>query len=135
MVRVIVCDSKGACSTPAVQEVSVRANPPPTGEILFPRADDCLTSQNSFDMRVRYRDPDGGTVRMKVFIDDIEVSRENFTADPNGNYLEGVITVDTTGLSMVSIKWKSKLAISSELVPLYSRRFDHFRSSCTSDYL
>ena len=39
---------------------------------------------------------------MKVFIDDIEVSRENFTTDPNGNYLEGVITVDTTGSSIDS---------------------------------
>ncbi len=99
LVRVIVCDSKGACSTPAVQEVTVRPNPPPTGEILSPRAEDCLTSQNSFDIRMRYRDPDGGTVRMKVFIDDVEAYRENFAADPNGNYLEGTMSVDVTGLS------------------------------------
>lgn len=99
LVRVRVCDSKGSCSVPAVQEVEVRPTPPPTGEILSPRSDECLTSQDEFDIRMRYRDPDGGTVRMKVLIDDIEVHRENFDADPNGNYLEGTMTVDVEGLA------------------------------------
>ena len=98
LVRVIVCDTKGACSNPAVQEVDVRNNPPPTGEILSPRADQCLTAQNQFELRIRYRDPDGGTVRAKVLIDEIEVTRANFTAAADGSYSEGTITVDISDL-------------------------------------
>ena len=98
LVRVIVCDTKGACSNPAVQEVDVRQNPPPTGELLSPRADECLTAQDSFELRVKYRDPDGGTVRVKVFIDQLEVTRANFTAADDGSYKEGTIDVDISDL-------------------------------------
>lgn len=98
LVRVVVCDGRGACSPPAVQEVNVRPNPPPTGELLSPRSDECLTSQDTFDITFKYRDPDGGSTRMKVFIDDIEVHRENFIAADDGSDREATMTVDISDL-------------------------------------
>ena len=98
LVRVIVCDGRGACSAPSVQEVDVRASPPPYGEIISPRADDCQSVADILPINLRYGDLDGGTVRVKVFIDDVEVHRENLIADPDGAPRIQLINVDIEGL-------------------------------------
>jgi len=98
LVRLIVCDSKGACSPPVAQEVTVLSSPPPTGEILSPRSQQCQALEDSLPIRLRYRDPNGGIVRTRVFIDDVEVLYQALSAPQDGSDVEQVISVDISDL-------------------------------------
>lgn len=71
LVSMIACDDPDAthCSTqPAQLRIEVTDNAPPAGEIISPRAGDCL-NDDQVELQMRVRDPDGERVGVKVFVD------------------------------------------------------------------
>ena len=73
LISMVACDDSSAshCSAqPAQVRVEVTDNAPPAGEILSPRAGECLnTDQVTLQMRVR--DPDGERVGVQVLVDGV----------------------------------------------------------------
>ena len=71
LISMVACDDPEAqhCSPqPAQVRVEISDNAPPAGEIISPRAGQCL-NQDQVELQLRVRDPDGEQVRIQVFVD------------------------------------------------------------------
>ncbi|MEZ4434715.1 MAG: PKD domain-containing protein [bacterium] len=85
-VRLIVCDTAGACSPPAETEINVLAEAPPAGVFIGPRADagTCI-GDNPFQVVVDVSDPEGDIVNVRVVIAGQQVGSQQVDTPNDGS--------------------------------------------------
>lgn len=85
ILKVRACDTKGACHI-AETDLEVSDNAPPIGEIIYPRAEDCVGDVN-FPVQISFRDPDpnggAGPVQVKVIVDGATLHQEEVSVEAN----------------------------------------------------
>ncbi|MBM4291466.1 MAG: PKD domain-containing protein, partial [Deltaproteobacteria bacterium] len=81
IVRLRTCDTKGACSV-VEADLTVSDNAPPTGEIVYPRASDCVANVQ-FPLQIKLKDLEGGAVTVRVLVDNVSVHQSSVQVQPN----------------------------------------------------
>ncbi len=71
VVHLRACDTKGACSV-VDTDLVVTDNAPPSGEIVYPRATDCV-ADSQFPLQLKFKDLEGGAITVKVLVDNVSI--------------------------------------------------------------
>ncbi|MFN3198797.1 MAG: PKD domain-containing protein [Bradymonadia bacterium] len=91
-------DAFGEWSEVVETEIRVRSKIPPTGEIITPRADDCVT-EDLANVEFVLRQPGGGAVVVTAFIGDTQVGGPiNLNLPQPGDDVQGTLPIDISGL-------------------------------------
>lgn len=95
-VRLIVCDTEGACSDPDVADITVLDEAPPAGNIVGPRADDpdVCVGQANFDVVVSISDPEGDFVTININIAGRQVATRRVQTNNDGSPVQVTLNVD-----------------------------------------
>ncbi len=96
VIRLIVCDSLGACSDPAEAPVEVQGESPPKAEFVAPRADEggCVGPGN-LDVALRVSDATGDEATINIVVAGRQVAQRTVNLPPNGQWTDVHIPINS----------------------------------------